>query len=162
MDRTTHNNYTYSIMTKDIYDRLASMNQILGTVSTISPEGKPQAATVYFTYDEDLNIYFITKDTSRKYKNILNNPNVAFVITSEHPALTVQLEGVAKVVDSALEEVKVFSKLVATAVESNFMPPVSQIQGGKTMFIKIDTTWARTGDFAVMKDGDKFTEEKLQ
>lgn len=136
------------------------MNQSLGTISTISSNIKPEAASIYFVFDKNLNIFFITRKESRKYKNILNNNRASFVITTEKPPKTVQLEGVVEET-STKEQGTHFSNLIATASRHNFMPPVSQLNDSEMVFMKIKTTWARMGDFEVLKEGDKFIEVDL-
>jgi uncharacterized pyridoxamine 5'-phosphate oxidase family protein len=141
-----------------IAQELKSINQPLGVISTVNESGKPQSASVYYVYDNALNIYFITKDTSRKYENSMRNPHVSFVITSENPPKTIQLEGVVHKVEDVSQTGDLFNKLVSLATASNFMPPVSQIASGKVSFMKIATTWVRAGNFEVMKEGNKFIE----
>jgi len=80
-------------MTKDfVYDFIK--RHPLGIVATISPDQKPEAALVGIAGTEDLEIIFDTVKTSRKYQNIIQNPNVAVVIGWENET-TVQYEGLA-------------------------------------------------------------------
>jgi len=80
-------------MTKTfIYDFIKQYR--LAVVSTISKENKPEAALVGIAVSEDLEIVFDTVRTSRKYKNLLQNPFVAVVIGWSNET-TVQYEGVA-------------------------------------------------------------------
>jgi len=69
--------------------------QKLAVVSTINKNGKPQAAVVGFGQTDKFELIFGTDNTSRKYSNLQNNPNVAVVIGWDNN-ITVQLEGVAK------------------------------------------------------------------
>jgi general stress protein 26 len=66
----------------------------LAVVSTISPEGEPQAAVVGFAVTPALEIIFDTLDTSRKCRNLRANPRIAAVIGWD-AEVTVQLEGIA-------------------------------------------------------------------
>jgi general stress protein 26 len=66
----------------------------LGVVSTVSTDNKPEAALVGIAVSNDLEIVFDTVKTSRKYHNIIQNPNVAVVIGWDNET-TAQLEGVA-------------------------------------------------------------------
>lgn len=52
-------------------------------LATVSPEGKPEAATVLFAVDDDFTFYFGTSDKYRKYHNLLNNKQAAVVIGVE-------------------------------------------------------------------------------
>lgn len=147
-----------------ITEELKSTSQSLGVVSTVNEDAKakPQAATVYYVCNDALDIFFVTRSSSRKYKNIKSNPNVSFVITNEHPPKTIQLEGTAAEVTDPEEQIKYYDMLMARATASNPMPPVTQIATGELVFLKMTTTWARFGDFEVMKEGDKFIETNLR
>jgi general stress protein 26 len=80
-------------MTKEfIYNFIKQHN--LAVLSSISAEGKPEAALVGFAISEDLEIVFDTVKTSRKYPNLLKNPNIAVVIGWDNET-TVLYEGVA-------------------------------------------------------------------
>ena len=143
-----------------ITQELQSINQPLGVISTVNESGKPESASVYYICDKALNIFFVTRSESRKYKNLQKNLNASFVITSEHPPKTIQLEGTASEVTDPEEQLTYFDKLVAKASESNLMPPVTQTVAGEMVFMKLSTTWARLGNFEVMKEGEKFIETK--
>lgn len=147
---------------KRIFEEIQKINRVTGVLSTVNGQGSPQAASLYFVHDENLNIYFITRTKSRKYKNIEKNPHVAFVITSESPSATIQLEGTVSKVTSATEKINYFSKLVTKASESVSIPPVSQMIDGEMAFMKMSMTWARVGNFEITREGDTFTEVVLE
>jgi hypothetical protein len=68
--------------------------QTLGVVGSISLEGTAQAALVGIAVTRELEIIFDTVSSSRKFRNLMNNPRCSFVVgwTGE---ITVQFEGVA-------------------------------------------------------------------
>lgn len=144
-----------------ITEELKLMSHSIGVISTVNTKNKPESAAVYYICDDALNLFFVTRSGTRKYQNITKNPSVSFVISSEHPPKTIQIEGSATEVVDAQEQLQYFDKLVAKASESNMMPPVSQMVTGEVVFMKISTTWARFGNFEVMKEGDKFVETTL-
>lgn len=61
----------------------------------------PWAATVFFAYEQDLNVYFLSEEETRKIQNILKNTKVAATIDRDQPGSGkvrgIQLEGVAEV-----------------------------------------------------------------
>lgn len=67
----------------------------IGVISTVSPQGLPNAAIVGFGQTKDLAILFGTDNTSRKYHNLKTNPQLAFTVGGK-TAETVQLEGTAR------------------------------------------------------------------
>ena len=77
-------------------------NNRLMTLAT-SEKNIPWAATVFFAYDQDLNIYFISRPETRKTKHLQANPNVSVVVNHHQPKSGlikgVQLEGTAQMLD---------------------------------------------------------------
>jgi nitroimidazol reductase NimA-like FMN-containing flavoprotein (pyridoxamine 5'-phosphate oxidase superfamily) len=71
-----------------ILQELRSDTQHLGVLSTVNEEKHPQSASMYYVFGDDLTLYCVTREGSRKYLNILKNPHVSFVVTREHPAHT--------------------------------------------------------------------------
>ena len=71
----------------------------LMTLATSSNDA-PWATTLFFAYDDDLNLYFLSQETTRKVQNILKNPKVAVTIDREQPTpgkvKGIQLEGTAE------------------------------------------------------------------
>ena len=70
-----------------------------GVLSTVSPDNVPESAYVGIAVTPDLKIIFDTVSDSRKYKNLLLNPNISFVIGWDNEQ-TVQYEGIAKIPDT--------------------------------------------------------------
>jgi len=66
----------------------------LAVISTSTRENPPEAALIGFAVSRELEIVFDTVKTSRKYKNLLQNPKVALVIGWDNET-TVQYEGIA-------------------------------------------------------------------
>jgi pyridoxamine 5'-phosphate oxidase family protein len=77
-------------------------SQRLGRLATIRPDGTPQIAPIGFHYNAELDVIevggrFLTK--SKKFRNILQNPNVALVIDDVLPpwqARGVEIRGTAQ------------------------------------------------------------------
>ena len=75
----------------------------------------PWAATVMYAYDNDLNIYFLSKVETRKVQNLLVNPSVAGTINEV-------TGGIGKVKGIQLEgECQMVSKLEAVAGYALFL-----------------------------------------
>jgi general stress protein 26 len=80
-------------MTREfIYDFIKQ--HCLAVLSTLSDGNKPEAALIGIAVSENLEVIFDTVKTSRKYKNLVKNPEVALVIGWDNET-TVQYEGVA-------------------------------------------------------------------
>lgn len=138
---------------------LKNEKQKLGVVSTISAVNTPQSALIYYAFDQDLNIYFITRTQSRKFENIKKNPHVAFVVGTENPPQTLQIEGTASILERPDDLAFLFTDLVRMAVERHFVPPITQMtSSGDVLFMKITPNWVRLGNFEIRRKGELFEE----
>lgn len=70
--------------------------QTLAVVSTLGPEGEPQAAVVGVAVSDRIELIFDSVDTSRKVRNLRRDPRVAMVIGGTmQDERSVQVDGVA-------------------------------------------------------------------
>jgi general stress protein 26 len=88
-------------MMKDLVYQFINQ-QKLGVVSTVNLLNKPEAAVVGIAVSVNLEIIFDTVKTSRKYQNILHNPNVALAAGWDEE-VTVQYEGIAEILGTGDE-----------------------------------------------------------
>lgn len=79
-------------MKQEIFDFIQATGYAV--VSTVTPEGLPEAALVAIAASPDLELVFDTVDTTRKYANLMAKPSVALVIGFGDEK-TVQYEGEA-------------------------------------------------------------------
>ena len=128
--------------------------QSLMTLSTVSPSGQPEAATLFYLFDSDFTFYFVTREETRKVKNINKNPKVAIVI-SDDKTMNIQVEGRAV----ELNGVNVISDLLSQVSQkalpeesAEFWPPVMRMEGGEYKFYKVSPTMVRVFDFGKSKD----------
>ncbi len=80
-------------------------------------DGQPWVCTVYFVYDENLNLYWISKTTRRHSEELQINPKVAGVIVLPHTpgddVRGIQFQGIAKELPTkelALTGVEIYAK----------------------------------------------------
>lgn len=83
---------------------------IIATIATNGQKGL-WSTPVYFTFDDDLNIYFVSNRSTRHVANITSNPTVAVsvfhpVTSEDDPQVGVQMRGIAaEVPESKIEEI---------------------------------------------------------
>jgi general stress protein 26 len=112
----------------------------LAVQTSVSPTGAPQAAVVGFAVTDELEIIFDTLASSRKYRNLRDDPRVALVIGWEHE-ITVQIEGIADVpVGDDLERVRACYFVAYPDGRERLAWP------GITHF-RVRPTWVRYSDF---------------
>lgn len=77
-------------------------------------ESKPWVCEVHFAYDEDLNLYFVSKVSTRHCQEIADNPHVAGNIVKLHELTElphgIYFEGEAEPIEATTEDVKRYCK----------------------------------------------------
>lgn len=128
------------------------------SIATVTEDGMPEVATIYYGVDDHLNFYIPTGTLSRKFKNIEKNPHVALAITDLEQLTTVQIEGVASVAlltKKSLGVIKILSKALSPSVWGSMksifdsIPPVIKMKNGLLVILKVEIKWARWADFTL-------------
>jgi general stress protein 26 len=111
----------------------------LVTVSTLSSEGIPEHSAMYMYMDGLMDCYIATRETTRKYKNIINNKVVVISTHDEDVLMFAELQCEAK----RLEEKEVISEILPKLQEVVFarkpgywIPPVAQLEGDHFVFFR--------------------------
>lgn len=128
------------------------------TIATVTENGLPEAATVYYGVDDQLNVYIPTGALSRKFKNIKKNPHVALVVTNTKILTTVQMEGVATVEFITKKNhhvIPILSEALSPGIWDSVkhifdpIPPVIKMKNGLLVILKIKINWVRWADFTL-------------
>jgi len=129
-------------------------SQLIAVVASSSPDGQPQASTVFYWINDRegnrFNFYFVTRKTTRKYNNILQNPKVAVVVGTAFEPNTVQIDGIAEQLeaDLSLKNLKNFSRFMtrhriqAMIYDGAFYPksPFKGIEGKEFVVFRVKPT----------------------
>ncbi|SRR3989339_1032600 len=136
-------------------DALAFLNrQKTGVLATVSSEGDVHASTVFYTSDENFNVYILTLIDSRKYAGLSAHPQVAFTISAADMPQTLQIEGMA--MDISLDEDASKKKdEIFKILNSNnwFYAPITKLDPAESVIIWIKPTWIRWADYAFEESG---------
>ena len=121
----------------------------VAALATVSADGAPHVATIYTSIDDDLNIYFITKQATTKSKNIAENNRVALAITDAHSLQTVQVQGVAEIVSDQNIAHQVLSRVtnVVQSTTDSQEAPVSKLAAGDYIVYRVSSNSIRFGEF---------------
>ncbi|MEO7364205.1 MAG: pyridoxamine 5'-phosphate oxidase family protein [Candidatus Saccharimonadales bacterium] len=120
-----------------------------GVLSTAGDAGSVWGATVYFVTDDDLNIYFVTRTGSFKYKNIQTQPFAALTVSDGEAQITVQLSGeVSQMPINKYMDI-FFDKFAAMRPEGDFdwAPPVDKVHEGNYMPLQLTPSRMQYADY---------------
>lgn len=106
----------------DIFDRSPDL-----TISTVRPDGAPQATVVSFVHD-GLNLYFGTGSRSQKSMNIARDPRVSITVTAPYSDWLhikgLSLFGIAEEIEDVAGKVHVAELMMRRFPELGQMPAV--------------------------------------
>lgn len=125
-----------------------SKNQV-GILATADSTGKPHAATIYFTFNQQFDLYFVTKKDTQKSRNLQNNNRAAIAVYDASSQATVQAEGtVVEVVDPKQLE-WIFNDIwrIASIASPGSPPPQSQLLAGGYVVYKLAAPSIRIATF---------------
>lgn len=130
---------------------------VLGTVGQDGPHG----TVIYVIAASHGTLCFVTKNQTKKYQNILENPAVCLTFFNDKQSTTLQIAGKAYVADDShgLKEIVMDRVSKEHALMSDWLPPVTKIQNGEYAVIGIEVTYARLSDYGgIDLDGPKVVE----
>jgi general stress protein 26 len=124
----------------------------IATLGTVNLDGSPHGAVVYVCADDDRHIvYFLTKNETRKYKNLTARDHVSLTIVNPDENSTLQADGRAFVADDAGIIDKVTEKLNRVHASTlEWLPPIAQLRAGTYVVIGIEVWHARLAQFEGM------------
>jgi len=111
-------------------------------LSTATLSGKPESAVMSYTTKDDFTILISTETTTRKYPNILANPQASVVIGGLNSDPSAQLDGQIKVLQGpSADEAK-------TIILSVHPDMAAYVNTPNTKFLAFTPVWLRYSDFS--------------
>lgn len=125
----------------------------MGVLSTVSKDGKPWGAAIYFVADEDLNCYFAVRNATHKYKNLTANKHAAITVADSTTQSTVQIAGSIERVPAKDTLDVVFKRLAGLKPKhaTDWMPPIIKVHEGDWVVLRLKPAYAQFANFASHK-----------
>jgi general stress protein 26 len=135
----------------------------IATFGTINADGSPYGAVVYICADSRRPlVYFITKQATRKYENLIERNQVSLTVVNPSEGSTLQASGRAFEVQDPATIDMVMKKIAREHVSAlEWLPPIAKLRAGAYVIIGIDLTYARLAQFNGMVIGDEHIFTKL-
>jgi general stress protein 26 len=130
-------------------------NHKVGVLATVSPDGDPYAAAIYYTVDSALNISFLTKTGTKKADN-LEHKNLAMLVVYEAASqTTVQVAGSVSKITNDDEINEVFRQIVHASLDTGNtdLAPIFKLDEGNYVTYRLTPTQIRMASFSHAKSG---------
>jgi len=114
----------------------------LAVEASVRADGAPQAAVIGFIVSDELELFFDTLSTSRKYQNLMRDPRIALVVGWDDER-TVQLEGVVD------EPSGTTLRALQELYFARFPDGPERQKLDEIRYLRVRPTWIRYSDFSV-------------
>lgn len=98
----------------------------------------PYASTVYYTVDDKLNFYFVTKMNTDKYLNLKANKNVAMAVGMGPKHISVQVRGHATILKDEKWRKRILKEIESILIKQNIetwpIKKIKNLQAKKKIF----------------------------
>ena len=106
----------------------------LGMLVTTDAVARTAITPLYFYTGDDFTIYFLTKEKTRKFQNILQLSHTSLCTYSEEEKTVIEVDGTAQPLNDTimlLQVIEWFELIVKSRnTDSVFLPPISQLDAG--------------------------------
>jgi hypothetical protein len=128
----------------------------VGVLATVSPDGDPYAAAIYYTVDSALDISFLTKTGTKKADNLEHNNHAMLVVYEAESQTTVQVMGSVSKITDVIEADEVFSQVVYASVDTSHtdIAPILKLDEGEYVTYRLKPTQVRMATFSHAASGD--------
>lgn len=111
-------------------------NHPQGAMTTINDKGTLEGSVVTFYELDNYHIAFMTKKTTRKFKNIQANPIVSFVTYDPFSRTEVEIQGIAQLVHDVAEQEEILKLIKESSKEGRqHISPYVSVADDYALFI---------------------------
>lgn len=126
----------------------------LAVLGTVNDDGTPHGAVVYVYADGEGSVYFLTKNKTLKYRNLLARPEASLTIFSEPDSTTLQANGSVTLIEDPQLIDTVMAHLTRAQVNApEWLPPLAKLRAGNYELFGVTLHRARLAEFAGKHQG---------
>lgn len=110
-----------------------------GVLATADSAAVPHAAAIYFAFEDDFSLIFITKTETQKYKNLEENDQISFVCYDETTQTTVQMSGHAEKIKDPSVRANMLNTiyLLSESLSKTKLPPIEKLFAGDYVVFRL-------------------------
>jgi uncharacterized pyridoxamine 5'-phosphate oxidase family protein len=143
----TKRRQAYGLRQRRIFNFLDE--RYVGVLSSVTPDGNPHGAVVYYAIGSNFKIRILTKTGTRKYDNLVHNDHVMLTVYDSGLQTTAQITGTA-VERPGLNNINQAADAIFTKLgkSNEGMPPIMKLQAGEFTTFQIEPAQIRFAQYA--------------
>lgn len=142
--------YNLSVLDSHTTSFLASKD--LGVLTTVDRTGNMHGTPVYYVYTEQNVLYFVSKQDTKKVRNIRAQSSASFTVFDEPTLKTLSMQGQAYIETDQTTKDSIYSYIVRPRVYNGEtrMPPVAYLREGAFTVLRFEPLSADFRDYSQM------------
>lgn len=126
----------------------------IGVISSVTPDREPHGVVVYYLPDEKLNLYFLTREGTRLYDNVVHSSYICVTSFNSLNQSTLQACGYCKRLTDPREINSIAGKIleISNTTSLQKLPPVTKLSAGLYAGFKIEPQQLRMASYLPNKE----------
>ena len=122
----------------------------IGILSSVTPDGDPHGVAIYYTFDNNFHIYFLSRERTRKCENISRNNHVMLSAVDPKTQTSLQISATCSQVTDPKQIKQLLDEIINISMKTSGgkLPPVSKITTGSLVAIKLIPVQMRMATYA--------------
>lgn len=114
-----------------IYDFLTT--HPIAVLSSVDPSGEPHGTVIYYTLNQDFQLFFITRTGTKKYDNLIRNNHAMLTIFDPRTQTTVQVTGIAEEIIDSYEVNNIAGSITGISLKTSEggLLPITKLEEGE-------------------------------
>lgn len=150
--KTSHKPHITSFISNESNQRILSFlkQHTAGTLSTVTADGDPHGAVIYYSIDDEFIVRFTTKRKTRKFDNLTFRNRAMLVVYEASSQTTVQVMGIVEEISNEAEAQAEFKHMIAASMDTSEtgLPPISKLYAGAYVAMRLKPLQIRMAIFA--------------
>ncbi len=122
----------------------------LGILSSVSPAGDPHGVAIYYTFDNNFHVYFLTRDKTRKCENISRNNRVMLSAVDPKTQTSLQITATCSQITDAHKIKQLLEEIIKISLKTSGtqLTLVNKITVGSLVAIELMPVQMRIATYA--------------
>ena len=111
----------------------------VGVISTVDPSGEPHGAVIYYTVDPEFKVYFLTRNKTKKYDNLVHYNHAMLTVCEPKTQTTVQIVGTSEVIKNGYEINSIAGAVLGASVQTSEggLLPITKLEAGEYVAFRL-------------------------
>lgn len=120
----------------------------VAVIATASQSGEPHAAAINYIADDWCNVFFLAREHTQKFENLMRNPSCWLIVSDPHYVSSVEVRGPAIRIDNEARITRLLGEFSKSIRSNSPWPlPIMRRQGSEAHLFELKPQYIVYADF---------------